>query len=404
MRVKALSTTLALTLALAAFTGAAFANDGGNKGKSDQTPAAANPTPPVQRSQGGTPAQAKSESKGRSDDSKRQSKGQESKGQSALAHHHVIVCHRTGSDSNPYVVINIPLTAWTNAHSPETGSHPVLNGRHDILLKDPASRPGSKDGFTKASCGSTGTTPVDADVKDSKQSSEQSEQSSEKSEDCSGKKSGQKIGKKSKCGENAAAPTAKTTQSCAAVTTVTTIVGGVWHKTGAFKDGKPKYVLIRPSKKSAHYDASKHPDDIIVADRTVTTTTSAAENCDAAPVTITTTKTPAVAATANPTAILSMVAAKTASTARGANPAPASAPAGVAGATFKGSPKGASTAKPVGGVLGATARLGKPLGRAAGGTLPVTGIPLWIAALLGLALLGGGLALRRGAASSSTTL
>jgi hypothetical protein len=64
----------------------------------------------------------------------------------------VIVCHRTGSNSNPYVVINIPWTAWTEAHSPDTGSHPDLNGRHDILLKDPASRPGSKDGFTKANC------------------------------------------------------------------------------------------------------------------------------------------------------------------------------------------------------------------------------------------------------------
>ena len=65
-----------------------------------------------------------------------------SPGRSAEAHHHVIVCHRTGSDSNPYVVINIPLTAWRSGHS-----------RHgDVLLKDPASRPGAKDGLTKDAC------------------------------------------------------------------------------------------------------------------------------------------------------------------------------------------------------------------------------------------------------------
>ena len=81
----------------------------------------------------------------------------EGSGRSDEAHHHVIICHRTGSASNPYVVINIAFTAWTEAHSPATGSHPALDGRTDILLKDPASGPGSKDGFTKAACG--GTTP-----------------------------------------------------------------------------------------------------------------------------------------------------------------------------------------------------------------------------------------------------
>jgi hypothetical protein len=70
-------------------------------------------------------------------------------GRSDEAHHHVIVCHRTGSDSNPYVVINIPLTAWHAGHH----THPAKNGRSDILLKDPASRPGSKDGFSKDACG-----------------------------------------------------------------------------------------------------------------------------------------------------------------------------------------------------------------------------------------------------------
>jgi hypothetical protein len=89
------------------------------------------------------PARAKNQGQGGAGNSSRKSND---------AHHHVIVCHRTGSDSNPYVVINIPWTAWSEAHSPETGSHPTLNGRDDILLKNPASRPGSKDGFMKGDC------------------------------------------------------------------------------------------------------------------------------------------------------------------------------------------------------------------------------------------------------------
>jgi hypothetical protein len=83
---------------------------------------------------------------------KSEPKATQSKGRSAEAHHHVIICHRTGSASNPYVVINIPWTAWSEAHSPDTGAHPDRDGRHDIMLKDPASRPGSKDGFSKNGC------------------------------------------------------------------------------------------------------------------------------------------------------------------------------------------------------------------------------------------------------------
>ena len=83
-----------------------------------------------------------------------------SKSRSSEAHHHVIVCHRTGSVSNPYVVINIPWTAWSGAHSSESAhAHPALDGRVDVLLADPASRPGGKDGFAKSDC--RGSTAVD---------------------------------------------------------------------------------------------------------------------------------------------------------------------------------------------------------------------------------------------------
>jgi translation initiation factor IF-2 len=48
-----------------------------------------------------------------------------------------------------------------------------------------------------------------------------------------------------------------------------------------------------------------------------------------------------------------------------------------------------------GGVLGAFTRLGRT---ASSGTLPFTGLPLWIAALVGLGLIAGGLAVRSGRA------
>jgi len=51
----------------------------------------------------------------------------------------VIICHRTGSATNPYVAINVSINAWLNGHS----KHPALDGRSDILLQDPAS-PGEK--------------------------------------------------------------------------------------------------------------------------------------------------------------------------------------------------------------------------------------------------------------------
>lgn len=89
---------------------------------------------------------------------KGQAQGGGSGGSSNEAHHHVIVCHRTGSASNPYVVLNIPWTAWSGAHDPESShAHPPLDGRADVLLGDPASRPGTKDGFTAADCVAAGT-------------------------------------------------------------------------------------------------------------------------------------------------------------------------------------------------------------------------------------------------------
>src|SRR5206468_1800789 len=61
------------------------------------------------------------------------------RGHEKTAQHKVIICHRTGSATNPYVVINISINAWQNGHT----RHPARDGRSDILLQDPAS-PGEK--------------------------------------------------------------------------------------------------------------------------------------------------------------------------------------------------------------------------------------------------------------------
>jgi hypothetical protein len=72
----------------------------------------------------------------------------ESRGKSAEAQHHVILCHRTGSDTNPYVVINVSVRAWEHGHT----THPEQGGRHDILLRNPAG-PGEK--MAESHCQST---------------------------------------------------------------------------------------------------------------------------------------------------------------------------------------------------------------------------------------------------------
>src|SRR5215210_3871532 len=79
----------------------------------------------------------------------RPDKKSSAKGNSVVAHTHVIICHRTGSASNPYVVINISLSAWLRGHS----THPDLDGRSDIVLKMGAT-PGEK--MPRSACGTPG--------------------------------------------------------------------------------------------------------------------------------------------------------------------------------------------------------------------------------------------------------
>lgn len=180
---------LALALGCAALTGAAFAGPPDDPGKSENAPGqekkaeapapAPAATPPAspgksanapgqtKTSKAATPSKGKSKGKSGQATTKVKPAGHDGDhgnqgGRSAQAQDHVIICHRTGSDTNPYVVINIPKTAWEEAHSDVTGKHPPLGDplRKDILLADADVNPGSKTvngrTFTKADCVPTG--------------------------------------------------------------------------------------------------------------------------------------------------------------------------------------------------------------------------------------------------------
>jgi hypothetical protein len=198
------------------------------------------------------------------------------------------------------------------------------------------------------------------------------------------------------------------TSVCAPVTTTkqvdVQVVDGVWHKTGSEKH---PYVLIHPSKHSAHW-SGKHEDDIanvVTVTKTILVTTTP-ESCTASTPATTTTTTVATTTTATTTTEAAAVAPATSETptvqvqaATMSQTVPGALPATQGAAT----PVAVET--PQGGVAGAQATLNRPkagnggvlgtVGNVAGASLPFTGFPLWVAVLLAVALIGAGLMLRR---------
>jgi hypothetical protein len=257
---------------------------------------------------------------------KSEPKASTSKGRSAEAHHHVIICHRTGSNSNPYVVINIPWTAWSEAHSPDTGAHPDLNGRHDIMLKDPASRPGSKDGFTKSSCGSSAAPAVVP----------QQSQPIDVCPNVEGMQTTVPAGMVKDASGNCVLQ-AQQVDVCPNIEGMQTTVPA-----GLIKDTSGNCLLLATATVVGTKVEKKELKEVLAA---------------TSPATVAKAKAAATPAT-----------------------------------------KVAANEKPASGVLGAVASAPESIAAtAAGGELPFTGIPLWIAALLGAGLLATGMALRRAA-------
>ena len=186
---------------------------------------------------------------------------------------------------------------------------------------------------------------------------------------------------------------------CPAPTTTEGALVGVWHATGAYKDGQRKYVFITPNQASAHY--SKHADDIPVYGTPTVTASPSSQVCAAQE---SQHSTRVVGASvqqaeqrsgdvvwATPAAL---EAAEAPVSARNGTAVPQQQ-AGVAGRVAHGGKSEPQAKRGTRGVLGAVASAPAAVARVASGTLPFTGIPVWIAVLMSGGLLLTGLALRR---------
>lgn len=277
-----------------------------------------------------------------------------------MSHKHTI-CHATGSESNPYVRITPSVSGVYNGH---------IGHQDDEDIVPP---------FTYK--GTTYSQNWDAE--------------------------GQAIFNAGCAVPSPPAPAPATTptttqQSGECPTTTTTserVLVGIWHATGAMKDGRRKFVFISPSEKSAHFD--KHEDDVPVYETRTVATTASNESCEktVAQTPPTAPTPPAPGAPEQPQPIVPTPAGQTPAPGTvGVLPAVTPPPAGAVLGAVSPTQAPAADEQPAGGVLGAVASAPEAIARTAtSGTLPFTGLPLWIAALLSAGLLTVGLALRRSA-------
>lgn len=409
-----LTRTAGLGLCVVAFAGTALADPGNGNGngpavtppgqeKKAETPAASAPAPaaapaaaPENKGQEKKAEQQQAKAERKADKAKPQpapaaaSKGQAKKAEkaaakaarpaktsgsykatssgtdlkNAMSHKHTI-CHATGSGSNPYVRITPSVSGVYNGHIGHQGDEDIVPP------------------FTYK--GATYSQNWDAE--------------------------GQAIFNAGCAAPAAPAPVApavtppakQTTGECPATTTSTEqVLVGVWHATGAMKDGKRKFVFITPSLGSAHYDASKHEDDIPVYDTRTVSTTASNESCEKTVVQTPPPPAPtppAPGAPEQPQPIVPTPAGETPVPGTvGVLPAVTPAPAGAVLGAVSPTQAPAADEQPAGGVLGAVASAPEAIAETVtSGTLPFTGLPLWLAALVGAGLLTAGLALRRSA-------
>jgi hypothetical protein len=191
----------------------------------------------------------------------------------------------------------------------------------------------------------------------------------------------------SACQPTAIQPTTQTqvTQVCGQKTTVTTStqVVGVLH-------GKNEHLMTNP--KSAHF--TKHDDTKAVSTETETKVEATGETCGTSPQTPPViTVTPAPVVTPVTVAPVTSGAVNTAPATQGSSSTtPSQNASGVLGANAT-----INKPKPASGVLGSVANV-------AGGTLPFTGFPVWVAVLLALALIAAGLMVWRRGSSTPTRI
>ena len=374
---KTLTRAAGLGLCVVAFAGTALAGDNGNppatppgQEKKAEKPAA---TPPAPQASNGQQQKAENEAKqaAKKAEPKPAAKADKAKSSGSykntssgtdekkgMLHKHTI-CHATGSSSNPYVRITPSVSGVFHGHMGHQGDEDIIPPFNYKGTWYSQNWDAAGQALFAANCAAAATsTPLKQD-KAKKDKDKQDEKKTEHG-------------------------------NCPATTTTTErVLVGVKHYTGAVKNGQRKFVVISPSQKSAHMNGKHADDEPMYETRTVTRTVSG-ENC----ATVTSSPNPTGTANTESTVQASQ------STQVGAVAGTQAPVTGVAGAVSPANANANAAAakqdKPAGGVLGAIASAPEAVAETAtSGTLPFTGIPLWIAALIGGALLATGLVLRR---------